>query len=53
MFFFLASVFFFDGDKISVDCFKDAITPSLKANVRIKFAQDMAMNHVRAKLKLI
>ena len=49
----LSTVFDLIGDKISVDCFKDAITPSLKANVRIKFAQDMAMNHVREKLKSI
>ena len=39
------------GDKISADHFKDEIAPSLKANNRLKFDQDVALNHVREKGK--
>ena len=39
----------FVDDKISVDCFKDDIIPSLKANYKHKFSQDVEMNHVRYK----
>ena len=42
---------YFIDDEIAADRFKDEITPSLKENDRIKFAQDMALNHVREKGK--
>ena len=45
------SELFFIGDKIAVDCLKDEITPSLKSNERLKFAQDVALNNVREKVK--
>ena len=38
---------FIYGDKIPADHFKDEITPSIKSNFRIKFSQDVEMNHVR------
>ena len=47
----LSSEFYFIGNKIAADCFKDEITPSLKANDRLKFAQDMALNNVIEKGK--
>ena len=43
--------FFFVGDKISADNFKEKIIPSLKVNDRIKLAQDVAIDHVRDKGK--
>ena len=43
--------FFFIGDKITADRFKDEITPSLRANYRLKFAQDVALNHAVGKRK--
>ena len=43
--------FYFIGDKIVADLFKDEIRPSLKENDRIKFAQDVALNNVREKGK--
>ena len=45
----LSYSFYFVGDKIDDDCFKDEITPSLKSNDRLKFFQDVAMNHLRYK----
>ena len=47
----MSSTFLFDGDKIAAGSFKDEITPLLKANDRLKFAQYVAMNHVREKIK--
>ena len=47
----LSSALFFIGDNISADRFKDEITSSLKANYRLKFAQDMELNCVREKGK--
>ena len=44
-------IFHFIGDKIAVDNFKDEITPSLKADYRLKFYQDVATNSVREKEK--
>ena len=43
--------FFFIGNKFSADRFKDGITPSLKANDRLTFSQDVALNYVRDKGK--
>ena len=37
----LSFVFYFVGDKILSNRFKDEINPSLKANKRLKFAQDV------------
>ena len=36
----LSSTFYFIGDKIDADCFKYKITPLLKENDRLKFAQE-------------
>ena len=47
----VSSNFFFVGDSFFADSFKDVIIPSLKANTRLKLAQDVAMNHVREKGK--
>ena len=47
----LSSTFFLIVDKIAADLFKDGITTYLKANDRLKFAQDMAINIVREKVK--
>ena len=46
-----SSVIYFIGDKITVDHFKDEITPSLELYDRLKFAQDVAMNCVTEKIK--
>ena len=43
----LSSAFYFIGDKIAADNFIREITPSLKAEDRLKFSQDVALNHVR------
>ena len=43
----VSSEFYFLGDKIIADWFKDEITPSLKSNYWLKLSQDMALNHVR------
>ena len=43
--------FFFVGYKISADYFKDEITLSIKSNDRLKFDQDVTMNHMREKGK--
>ena len=43
--------FYFIGDKNAVDYFKEEITPSLKANYMLKFAQDVALNNIREKEK--
>ena len=51
MFYSLLSVLFFIGDKISSDRLKDEIIPSIKENDRPKLSQDVALNHVREKLK--
>ena len=51
MFLSLSYVFFLVVDKIAADCFKDEISPSLKANNGLKFAQDVAFNCVRRKGK--
>ena len=50
-FMFIAICIFFAGDRISAGTFKDAIIPPLKANYRLKFDQDIAMNHAREKGK--
>ena len=42
----LSSKFYFVDDKISADCFKDKITPSLKSNYRLNFVQDVGMNNL-------
>ena len=47
----LSSAFYFIGDKISADCFGDNNTLSLKENDRLKFTQDLALNHVIEKGK--
>ena len=52
MFCLFSSELFFIGDKIAANNFKDEITPSLKSNDRLKFAQDVALNSVRYKVKL-
>ena len=52
MFCSLSSEFYFIGDKIAADCFKDETTPSLQSKDRLKFNQDVALNHIREKLKL-
>ena len=44
--------FFFVGDKVSIDHFKDEIITSLKSNNRLKFSQDVAINHLIDKGKL-
>ena len=49
----LSYSFYLIGGKISADHFKDGITPSLKANDKLKFAQDVALNHVIDKGKLL
>ena len=51
MFCSLSSVFYSIGDKIDADCFKYEIIPLVKANDRIKFDQDVTLNHVREKVK--
>ena len=43
----LSYTFFFVGNKIAADCFKEEIIRSLKSNDRLKFAQDGAFNRVR------
>ena len=48
-FYSFSSVFYFIGDKISANCFKDEITSSLKTNDGLKFSQDVVFNHVREK----
>ena len=40
----LSYEFYFIGDKIAADNFKYEITPSLKANARLKFYQDATLN---------
>ena len=47
MFCSLSSSFYFIGDKIADDHFKDEIAPSLKANDKLKFAQYLTLNRVR------
>ena len=47
----MSSTFYFISDKIAADNFKDGMTPSLKANYGLKFAQDVALNRVREKVK--
>ena len=47
MFCSLSSIFYFVADKISADCFKDEIKPSLKENYRLKYDQDVTMNSVK------
>ena len=42
----LSSTFYFIGDKIYADHFKDEITPSLRANESPKISQYVAMNRV-------
>ena len=51
MFCSLSSVFYFIGDKIDVDHFKDEITPSLEVNDGFNFSQNVAFDHVRDKSK--
>ena len=43
----LSPVFKFVGDKIATDRFYDEITPSLKANHRLKLYPDVATNNLR------
>ena len=50
MFCLFGSSLYFIGDKISADCFKNEISPLLKANYRLKFYQDVALVHVRKKV---
>ena len=47
----LSSLFYFVGDKISDDNFKDEIKPSFKASEGLTFAQGVVMNHAREKGK--
>ena len=51
VFYSLSYEFYYIGNKIADDHFKDDITPSLKANYRLKFAQNISFNHVRDKVK--
>ena len=51
MFCSLSYVFFFIGDKIDADHFKDKITPSLNSDDRLKLDQDVVMDLVREKVK--
>ena len=46
-----STALFFIGDKTAADSFKDGNTTSLKANGRIKFSQDVVLNHLREKGK--
>ena len=43
--------FYFIGDIIGDDYFNDEVTPSLKANDRLNFAQDVPLKNVREKGK--
>ena len=47
----MSSVYYVIVDKIAADSFKDEITPWLKANDRLKFSQDVALNNAREKGK--
>ena len=47
----LSSEFYFVGDKIATDSFKDEIAPYIKKNKRLKIPQYVAINHVREKVK--
>ena len=47
----LSSEFFFIGDRVSADQFKYAISPLLKVNESLKFAQYVAMNNLKEKGK--
>ena len=51
MFCSFSSAFFLVGDRVYGGSLKDEITPSLKANESLKFAQDVPLNHVRDKGK--
>ena len=46
----LSSEFYFIGDKIAADHFWKKITPSLKKNDGIQFAEDVVLNHVIEKV---
>ena len=43
--------FFFVGEKVAADYFKDDIIPLLKIKSRLKFDQDVVLDHVREKGK--
>ena len=43
--------FYSIGDNIAVDCLKDEIALSLRANSSLQFSQYVALNHVREKGK--
>ena len=51
MFYSLSSKLLFIGDTIASDCFKEEITPSLKANDRLKLPQYVALDRVRKRGK--
>ena len=46
MLFQFPSEYFFVGNKVAADHLKEPILTSLKARYRLKFAQDVASNHV-------
>ena len=46
------SEFYFIGDKINADSFKDEILPLPKKNDRLKLAKDVELNNLGEKRKL-
>ena len=48
----LSPTFYFIGDKISAQNFKDEISPSLKTNDWLKISQDVALNNAGENRKL-
>ena len=46
MFFSLSSTFYFIGNKIATEMFKEEIESLIKAKGRLRIYQNMAMNHV-------
>ena len=47
----MSCVFLFVDDKVTVDFFKDEIRTFIKAKYRLKFFQDLVMNHVSDQVK--
>ena len=48
---FISCAFFFVGNKVATDHFKDENIPPLKESYRLKFSDDVEINHVRWKEK--
>ena len=51
MFYLFSSVFFFFGEKVSENCFRDDIISSRQDEDGIKFAQNVALSYVKEKKK--